>query len=882
MSKTSVGEKQLQRIIRDLHDAVTELSKEHTETGEPITDDSPNLHKLSYKLEYLLQFDQKEKSSLLGNRRDYWDYFRECLTTTRGANEGLRFVKTIPELKTSLGKGRAFLRYSLVHQRLADTLQQCLLNHKVTSDWYYARSPFLKPHLSSDIISHLYVLNEVQFDVVSRGHDLDADWPTFARRTLGSSSTHLWKPPSRCSSINSLVSYSGAQEFQPQDYNATLLNDLGEELGVVGEELLEDNSPCSTTDDIHIQLDQSELRQQELQQRVRELDQEAEGLRGVVRELQEKLLTPNKADTSNTEVETTDQETALANQEVEIASRKARERPCQAGKSVTGDCLDMDVLSKGDGPLFEQEKARLVKERDALLRQTQELQEVLFRLQGALALRDEESGHLRAQLEPLLQQQHESEQDTKEERTREGQGTKELDQLQELRGQGGSRERDLMWSRETIRCLEERGVLGNVVGQTEEEKGAAECVHTDLVKMDSSERLSKERTLHLSSGPPQPDALELSRTERLQTEVEELRARLQFRQDVMEEPRQELQTLSQPLEGQPEGLPQHNGEELLWAQKTEENCEAQASNTIVLELAMTKEELHGLRRRYEALDLEHGDLRDALDRANTEMAELGVHVCRLTAQNEEARGRWEALMEEVEQEARRLKDSMSSLQQENLHLQEKLLEQQEEKGREEDVQVLRFQLSSQAMDHQTQLQNVSGELTAVRCQLDEQEQIKLHLKSKIKEMEKENQAICQVVTTSQKLLIQREHDIELLTNNLARCEESLALSQRCCEELREELRKVCQDKQSWELRTSAELDDLYRTKVNLEERLIELIREKDVYYKRVWSSKFETKLHVKETREDVTLSSLQQPVHLVAPQTHMQTVWPCVLLLLLQ
>lgn len=36
------------------------------------------------------------------------------------------------QLKTSLGKGRAFLRYSLVHQRLADTLQQCLMNQRVT------------------------------------------------------------------------------------------------------------------------------------------------------------------------------------------------------------------------------------------------------------------------------------------------------------------------------------------------------------------------------------------------------------------------------------------------------------------------------------------------------------------------------------------------------------------------------------------------------------------------------------------------------------------------------------------------------------------------------------------------------------------------------
>nr|XP_015210333.1 PREDICTED: FYVE and coiled-coil domain-containing protein 1 isoform X2 [Lepisosteus oculatus] len=265
MMAASVGESQLQRIIRDLHDAVTELSKEYRESGEPITDDSPNLHKFSYKLEYLLQFDQKEKTTFLGTRKDYWDYFSDCLTKIKGANDGIRFVKSIPEFKTSLGKGRAFIRYSLVHQRLADTLQQCLMNEKVTSDWYYARSPFLKPHLNVDIINHLYELNEVQFDIASRGYDLDAAWPTFARRTLGlaNSPSHFWKPPSRSSSISSLVSgYSQAHDIPSSpDFNHTLMSE-----------------PTSEVDDLRLELDQSELKQRELQDRIQQLEREKQNL----------------------------------------------------------------------------------------------------------------------------------------------------------------------------------------------------------------------------------------------------------------------------------------------------------------------------------------------------------------------------------------------------------------------------------------------------------------------------------------------------------------------------------------------------------------------------------------------------------------------------
>ncbi|XP_006170189.1 FYVE and coiled-coil domain-containing protein 1 [Tupaia chinensis] len=262
------AESQLQRIIRDLQDAVTELSNEFKEAGEPITDDSTSLHKFSYKLEYLLQFDQKEKATLLGNKKDYWDYFCACLAKVKGANDGIRFVKSISELRTSLGKGRAFIRYSLVHQRLADTLQQCLMNTRVTSDWYYARSPFLKPKLSSDIVGHLYELTEVQFDLASRGYDLDAAWPTFARRTLApGSSASLWKPPSRSSSMSSLVS----SYLQTQDVASSY--DLNSPLN---------NEGLEGFDEMRLELDQLEVREKQLQERVQQLDRENQELRAAV------------------------------------------------------------------------------------------------------------------------------------------------------------------------------------------------------------------------------------------------------------------------------------------------------------------------------------------------------------------------------------------------------------------------------------------------------------------------------------------------------------------------------------------------------------------------------------------------------------------------
>ncbi|XP_076009646.1 FYVE and coiled-coil domain-containing protein 1 isoform X2 [Genypterus blacodes] len=355
----TVGESQLQRIIRDLHEAVAELAKEHRESGEPITDDSTNLHKFSYKLEYLLQFDQKEKTTFLGTKKDYWDYFIDCLAKIKGANDGIRFVKSISEVKTSLGKGRAFIRYSLVHQRLADTLQQCLMNQRVTSDWYYSRSPFLKPHLSVDIINHLYELNEVQFDVASRGHDLDASWPTFARKTLGvgNSPGYMWKPPSRSSSMNSLASSYSQQAFDfpcSPEHGQSLLSELNESLPVCSEN-------ASAVEDLQLELDQSELKQRQLLDTVQQLGDEAAELRGVVVELQRQLDVSLAAQEEQQHLHGAfkalqGKEEALSR---ELETLRARDRTKDAeqrllqGKLVVAEEKNIELLAKLDGVLNE-------------------------------------------------------------------------------------------------------------------------------------------------------------------------------------------------------------------------------------------------------------------------------------------------------------------------------------------------------------------------------------------------------------------------------------------------------------------------------------------------------------------------------------------------
>uniref|UniRef100_UPI0037E7E159 FYVE and coiled-coil domain-containing protein 1 n=1 Tax=Semicossyphus pulcher TaxID=241346 RepID=UPI0037E7E159 len=1170
-SSSSVGDNQLQRIIRDLHDAVLELSKEHRECGEPVTDDSGNLHKFFYKLEYLLQFDQKEKTTFLGQRKDYWDYFCDCLIKIKGANDGIRFVKSIPELKTSLGKGRAFIRYSLVHQRLADTLQQCLINQKVTSDWYYARSPFLKSHLTADIINHLYELNQIQFDVAARGYDLDADWPSFARRTLGTASpAFLWKPPSRCSSVNSLVSsysHTQAQEFLPiPDLSHSLLGELGE---------LGEPSPCGIAENLRIDLDQSELRQQELLVQVQELGKEADELKGVVKDLQGQLSAAQKTsdqsaaqDTNHLEkandVQTCreaiksqlqDRLAAAENKNMELLS-KLDEALKEKGQQTASYCDSawkiqdlLDKLKTAEEERLEakretedrarqserlsqelklreeelrdtEEKLAAVKagahdERDKALKRLEDLQSAVGRIQGALTLKEKESGNLRAQLqdlqaslecrerqaEELRKRLHEEREEIEQRCSRSSFQNEELEsQIFDVRKTLKSREKELAASSERIKHLEEQlekvnvekeslssrldsdsfcdetdkleeyktqccnlmeintkllqtakksegsitelnesraallDQLASLRASEKHLKGRVEAakmcvedrekklldenlhleeifqkvlvlkevsdahlkkiepenkelleVQTSLKKQletvqqeldsvnakaaqldknlivsqrsqgelleklqeteaklreqtvtcgllqaraeelesrsaelhdekgaaESNEKTQKQNDEHQTSSNETKDApfrlviaeaqleLNLREVHRLQEEVVELRAQLlagteervkvQALQEVTEASREDLRVLSEQLKIQVEELNRKHVDEILRSREREEalirerDGEAQARVGLAAEVTASRDELNKLKLRYETLCLENSESREALHRANTETAELGVQVCMLTAENEEARLRWEGLstrLQELEEEAtkeeERLNTSTEQLRQENqqildqLHNEEGSLATKQELSKaqqdaeavqtssQEEIQALRFQVSNQALSHSSQLQTVNQELQEVKLQLTSEQEKVVDQENKLTKLEAENQRYCQQIeekniqmAESENLIQQKEDEIIHLKGNLSRSEDALAAAQHACQEMRENLRRVTQDKLSFDFKTAAELDDLYRTKINLEERLVELIREKDALWQKTDALEFEQKLRDEENERDV-------------------------------
>ncbi|EPY89027.1 FYVE and coiled-coil domain-containing protein 1 [Camelus ferus] len=950
MASTS-AESQLQRIIRDLQDAVTELSREFKEAGEPITDDSTSLHKFSYKLEYLLQFDQKEKATLLGNKKDYWDYFCACLAKVKGANDGVRFVRSISELRTSLGKGRAFIRYSLVHQRLADTLQQCFMNTKVTSDWYYARSPFLKPKLSSDIVGQLYELTDVQFDLASRGYDLDAAWPTFAR-----SSYHGGHKKREQKLIHT----------QEMASNLDLSNPLN-------------NEALEGFDDMRLELDQLEVREKQLQERMQQLDRENQELRAAVslqgEQLQKQWEVTQATENTVKELQACLQALGLGAAEKEEDYHSALRRldkeqhsadvPDQLGElgeklqALEGEHTQVQELSRQQSAQLEQlakelqlkEEARASLERLESLARLSFLEEELAevrreeqRQQEEKELLEQEAGSLTRQLQLLETQltqvsQHVSDLEEQKkqliqdkdhlsqkwacEKLEEDQRGLQEGQTDDPKMQGGSQEERLQQANreleKELQSQREAAIQGSLTSLESEQasiRHMGDQMEASLLaeQMEQCRQLAEARagelralkgqcrqqthlieTLtadkgHQGLSPPQ-DHTPQELAAQLALSQAKLKAALgdqekvQSQLSVTEAALREHKALVQQLKEQNEALNRAHVQELLQCSEREGTLQEERAGEAQWreeELQALREELCQAKCSSEEAQLEHAELQEQLHRANTDTAELGIQVCVLTAEKERMEGALAHAVQELQdakeaasREREGLEHQVAELQQEKESLQEKLkvakeaasslpglqaqlaqTEQQAQSLREtacQELDTLKFQLSTEIMDYQSKLKTSSEECRSLRGQLEERgrqlqaaEEAVEKLKAAQADMGEQLSRTSKHLAECQAAVLRKDEEGAALRRDLDRTQKELEEAKTKIQEYYDRLCQETRDREKNDQKMLADLDDLNRTKKYLEERLIELLRDKDALWQKSDALEFQQKLSAEE------------------------------------
>ncbi|RNA11299.1 FYVE and coiled-coil domain-containing 1-like isoform X1 [Brachionus plicatilis] len=173
------------KLVTDLEDLVKKLANfqnlNHNDCNFAIRDDCVELQKFCAKLEYLLQFNLRERkgSSSSAESREYWTFIQDMLKTSRSFEDAIKYVKNINEIKTNIGRARGFIRFCLQYHRLADAIQQLIMEEKLLNVWYKEKSVWFNEQLKSRIIQLLYDLNDLNFELISRNDfELDTNWPS--------------------------------------------------------------------------------------------------------------------------------------------------------------------------------------------------------------------------------------------------------------------------------------------------------------------------------------------------------------------------------------------------------------------------------------------------------------------------------------------------------------------------------------------------------------------------------------------------------------------------------------------------------------------------------------------------------------------------------
>ncbi|KAJ8395958.1 hypothetical protein AAFF_G00026660 [Aldrovandia affinis] len=650
-----------------------------------------------------------------------------------------------------------------------------------------------------------------------------------------------------------------------------------------------------------MELDQSELRQQKLLETVHRQEEEAAELRGAVQDLQRQL--------EGVGVERTGLDrTAGENQDLlsrldgslgrELGSSGHLDDPAGTFHSLLDQLSDMESERVEGGAMMErlgvERLGAELKQAEVTLRESEgKLVAAADQLQAALAGREEEASALQRQQEELhgsLEEQELCAHEEMEELQRTQGGLREEleSRVHKLESRAREEEEELSATAVEGEGSEEPGLmrLNSDLLQTasgkNKEAGLKREVADENFKLQAAtvrilqleaklqgrpELAEKEAESHFSLVDGQ---LELSTQEvnwlqeevnRLQEEVVELRTCLQATMEadgkaraqleVAGAERDELRGLAGQLQAQLEELNRDHVEQLqrcrLEKEAQREEQERQAS-----------EEVTALKERQRKLAIEVVEAQEGLHRANIDKVELGVAVCALTSEREEVREEltvaevrlreleeewaWEVevLRAELRRAEEKVPDAVRDLQDQ--------LEKAEGNTREE-VTALKFQMSSETLSHRNQVQSLSDELATMRAEWGAELERALLLEAKVSELEASESQRSVLEEEKSLHITQCEKELQTLRDHLTRVQEELAECRCSVVFLRESLDRATVEKQSSDLETSAEIDDLYRTKKNLEERLIQLIKEKDALWQKSDALEFEQKLRAEEVME---------------------------------
>ncbi|XP_065905492.1 RUN and FYVE domain-containing protein 2-like [Dysidea avara] len=174
--------------------AIKGLIESAMKDGKILDDSHLKLQQLCIVLEYVVDHRLKVKKNLLGGKRGFWGFVETLEKASGDFQETVLAVKAIPGIKTSVGRGRAFLKYSLMQKRVGEYFKLMVEKQNALSEWYQPGA-LLYSEEGTIIAGLLVGLNTIDYNVVMKGEDFDKPVGVLDFSQYFKDGNYLEKPP---------------------------------------------------------------------------------------------------------------------------------------------------------------------------------------------------------------------------------------------------------------------------------------------------------------------------------------------------------------------------------------------------------------------------------------------------------------------------------------------------------------------------------------------------------------------------------------------------------------------------------------------------------------------------------------------------------------
>ncbi|XP_052545442.1 RUN and FYVE domain-containing protein 1-like isoform X2 [Tympanuchus pallidicinctus] len=141
--------------------------------GRTLDSDFPPLQQFFVVLEHCLKHGLKAKKTFIGQNKSFFGPLELVEKLCPEASDIATSVKNLPELKTAVGRGRAWLYLALMQKKLADYLK-VLLDHKHLLSEFYEPDALMMEEEGAVIVGLLVGLNVIDANLCLKGEDLDS------------------------------------------------------------------------------------------------------------------------------------------------------------------------------------------------------------------------------------------------------------------------------------------------------------------------------------------------------------------------------------------------------------------------------------------------------------------------------------------------------------------------------------------------------------------------------------------------------------------------------------------------------------------------------------------------------------------------------------